>query len=72
MIIGGAGTLRGPVLGAVVLVVLPEFLRFVGLPDAVAANIRQIIYSGLLVAVMMWRPQGMQGEYSFQKGESSR
>jgi len=58
VIIGGAGSMWGPVLGAVVLVVLPELLRFVGLPSAVAANVRQIIYGGLLVAMMMWRPQG--------------
>jgi len=69
VIIGGAGSLRGPVLGAVVLVVLPELLRFVGMPSAVAANVRQIIYGGLLVAMMMWRPQGLLGEYAFRKGE---
>jgi len=72
VIIGGAGSLRGPVLGAVVLVVLPELLRFVGMPSAVAANARQIIYGGLLVAMMMWRPQGLLGEYAFRKGEAQQ
>ncbi len=72
VIIGGAGSLRGPVLGAVVLVALPELLRFVGLPSAVAANLRQIIYGGLLVAMMMWRPQGLLGEYAFQKREAKQ
>ncbi len=66
VIIGGAGSLRGPVVGAVVLVMLPEILRFVGLPSSVAANIRQILYGGLLVAFMMWRPQGLVGKYGFQ------
>ncbi len=70
VIIGGAGSLRGPVIGAVVLVTLPELLRFVGLPSSVAANVRQILYGGLLVAFMMWRPQGLLGEYSFQKDGS--
>lgn len=67
VIIGGAGNLWGSVVGAVVLVSLPELLRFVGLPSSVAANLRQIIYGGLLVVFMMWRPQGFLGEYSFQK-----
>jgi len=67
VIIGGAGNLWGSVIGAVVLVSLPELLRFVGLPSSVAANLRQIIYGGLLVVFMMWRPQGFLGEYSFQK-----
>jgi branched-chain amino acid transport system permease protein len=70
VIIGGAGSLWGPVLGAVVLVTLPELLRFVGLPSSVAANVRQILYGGLLVAFMMWRPQGFLGKYSFEKGSN--
>lgn len=68
VIIGGAGSLWGPVVGAVVLVVLPEILRFVGLPSSVAANVRQIIYGALLVVFMMWRPQGLMGDYKFEKG----
>ena len=67
VIIGGAGSLWGPVVGAVVLVTLPELLRFLGLPSSVAANVRQILYGGLLVAFMMWRPQGLLGEYAFEK-----
>jgi len=67
VIIGGAGSLWGPVVGAVVLVSLPEILRFVGMPSSVAANLRQIIYGALLVVFMMWRPQGLLGQYSFQK-----
>ena len=66
VIIGGAGSLWGPVVGAVVLVMLPEILRFVGMPSSVAANIRQILYGGLLVAFMMWRPQGLVGKFGFQ------
>jgi len=70
VIIGGAGSLWGPVVGAVVLVLLPELLRFLGLPSSVAANIRQILYGGLLVAFMMWRPRGFLGQYAFQSGEA--
>jgi branched-chain amino acid transport system permease protein len=70
VIIGGAGSPWGPVLGVVVLVTLPEMLRFVGLPNAVAANVRQILYGSGLVICMMWRPQGLLGEYVFQKGGS--
>ena len=69
VIIGGAGNLWGSVLGATVLVMLPEALRFIGLPSSVAANVRQIIYGALLVAFMMWRPQGFLGEYAFKKGD---
>lgn len=67
VIIGGAGNLKGSIVGAVVLVMLPELLRFIGLPNSVAANIRQMLYGGLLVAFMLWRPQGFIGEYSFNR-----
>jgi branched-chain amino acid transport system permease protein len=70
VIIGGSGSMWGPVVGAVVLVVLPELLRFIGLPSSMAANIRQILYGGLLVAFMMWRPKGLLGEYAFQGKEA--
>jgi branched-chain amino acid transport system permease protein len=67
VIIGGAGSLWGPLVGAFVLVTLPEALRFVGLPSAVAANLRQIIYGSLLVIMMMFRPRGLVGKYGFSK-----
>ena len=56
------GNIKGPVLGAVFVVLLPEILRFVGMPDAIAANMRQIIYGGALILVMYFRPQGLWGE----------
>ena len=69
VIIGGAGNLWGSVVGAVVLVALPELLRFIGLPGSIAANVRQMLYGSLLVAFMLWRPQGFIGEYSFSQKE---
>ena len=62
LFIGGVGNIRGPVLGAVFVVLLPEFLRFVGMPDAIAANMRQIIYGLSLILIMYFRPQGLMGE----------
>lgn len=66
VIVGGAGSLKGSVTGAVVLIVLPEVLRFVGMPNAIAANMRQIIYGALLVIMMMFRPKGLMGEYELK------
>jgi branched-chain amino acid transport system permease protein len=67
VIIGGAGSLWGPPLGAVVLVVLPEALRFIGMPASIAANLRQILYGGLLVLFMIARPRGLVGRYGFER-----
>jgi len=68
VIIGGAASRYGAAVGAVVLVVFPELLCFLGLPGSVAANLRQILYGGFLVALMIWRPQGLLGTYTFSKG----
>ena len=65
VIIGGAGSLWGPLVGAAVLVTLPEALRFLGLPSAIAANLREILYGCLLVVMMMKRPRGLVGQYGF-------
>lgn len=65
VIIGGAGSTWGPLIGAAVLVTLPEALRFIGLPSSVAANLRQIFYGALLVIMMMFRPRGLVGRYGF-------
>lgn len=65
VVVGGAGSLWGPVLGAVALITLPELLRFVGMPQVVAADVRQMLYGLALVACMLWRPQGLIGEYGF-------
>ena len=63
LIIGGIGSrVWGPVVGAAVVVILPELLRFVGLPDAVAANLRQVIYGLVLIVLMFVRPQGLLGD----------
>lgn len=65
VIIGGAGSTWGPLIGAAVLVTLPEVLRFIGLPSSVAANLRQVFYGSLLVVMMMFRPRGLAGRYGF-------
>ncbi|MBI4548913.1 MAG: branched-chain amino acid ABC transporter permease [Ignavibacteriae bacterium] len=67
VIVGGAGRLSGSIIGAILLVSIPELLRFLGMPSSVAANMRQILYGGLLVAFMMFRPQGIWGEFSFRR-----
>jgi branched-chain amino acid transport system permease protein len=63
LLLGGSGNRIGPLIGVIIMLLLPEGLRLVGLPDAVAHNLREIVY-GLLLAVLMYmRPQGIAGEY---------
>ncbi len=63
IILGGLANLRGSVLGALFLILLPEILRFVGFPSEIAAQMRVLVYGALLVILMLYRPQGLLGEY---------
>ncbi len=54
LIVGGMGSLPGPVIGAAVLVVLPEASRFL-------AEYRGVVYGLILIAVILFRPEGVAG-----------
>lgn len=63
IILGGLANNKGAVLGAFCLIILPEALRFVGFPSDIAAQMRQVTYGLILVLLMLYRPQGLMGEY---------
>src|SRR3989304_1343922 len=65
VVFGGMGSIRGSFIGALMLVIFPEILRFLGLPSSVAAPLRQMIYGLLLIILMIKRPQGIIGKYRF-------
>lgn len=54
VVLGGTGSLSGPLLAGTVLTALPEVLRPV-------AQYRMIIYSLLVIGMMLLRPQGLLG-----------
>jgi len=66
VIIGGAGSRLGPLLGAVTLVLIPELLRFAGFPPSIAGNLRQMTYGALLILILVVRPRGLLGSYGFE------
>ncbi|MSP52395.1 MAG: branched-chain amino acid ABC transporter permease [Alphaproteobacteria bacterium] len=64
VIVGGVGnSVRGPFVGAFILLAIPEILRWIELPNAVAAEVRLITYGVVLVLLMHMRPQGIAGVY---------
>jgi branched-chain amino acid transport system permease protein len=58
VVIGGIGTIRGPIVGAIILGIAPELFRFI-------SDYRMIVYGGLLVLMMLFQPQGIVGNGSF-------
>ncbi len=57
VVFGGIGTLRGPLVGAIVLGVLPEISRPV-------MEYRTLLYGALLLLLMRFQPEGILGEGS--------
>ncbi len=65
VVVGGFANIRGSLVGAFILILLPEALRFAGFPADIAANMQQAVYGLVLILFMLFRPQGMMGEYKF-------
>lgn len=63
IIIGGLGSLRGAFIASVFMVLLPEILRFVGLPDSIGANMRQIIYGLILIGLIIWQERMVKSSF---------
>jgi len=57
VVLGGMGTLWGPVLGAVVLGMLPEVFRPL-------TDYRMFLYAALLLLMIRFQPGGLLGENS--------
>ena len=54
VIIGGMRNQTKIFLATVFLILLPEILRFIGMPSNIAANMRQIIY-GIALVLVVWQ-----------------
>ena len=58
VVLGGMGSMFGSVLAAIVLTALPELLR-------AFSDYRMVVYSLALVLMMIFRPEGLMGDYDF-------
>jgi branched-chain amino acid transport system permease protein len=58
VIMGGMRSLWGSIFATTLLIVIPEILRFIGLPDSIAANLRQIFYGTAIVVIMFNQANG--------------
>ena len=54
VIVGGAGSFFGPMIGAAVVILLPEFLRF-------TEGYYLIIYAATVIVLMIFSPSGLMG-----------
>jgi len=66
VVLGGMGSIVGVILGAFILILMPEYLRAL-------SEYRMLAFGGVMVAMMIFRPQGMianiRRTYKFEKQE---
>jgi len=54
VLIGGRGSVAGAVIGAIIITLLPEALRFI-------KDYHMIVFGGTVIAIMVFMPQGVVG-----------
>ncbi|CAH1649781.1 branched-chain amino acid ABC transporter permease [Chelatococcus asaccharovorans] len=61
LVVGGARTLAGSIIGPFLLIAVPQLLAMIDLPSTLLGPMRQLVYGLILIAFMLWRPQGIAG-----------
>ncbi|MCG6931304.1 MAG: branched-chain amino acid ABC transporter permease [Desulfofustis sp.] len=68
VVLGGMGSIIGVIIGAMVLILLPEYLRFL-------SEYRMLAFGAILVCMMVFRPQGIiasvRRTYTYNKKETA-
>src|SRR5262249_41543638 len=59
IVVGGIRTTWGPIIGAVVLQVLPQAITFLDLPTRFLGPLQGLLFTGLVLIFMFARPQGL-------------
>lgn len=66
VIIGGLASLKGTAIATIILVLLPEPLRFIGFPSSIVGPARQIIYALILLLILIYKPKGFYGKVEIE------
>ncbi|MFA7708790.1 MAG: branched-chain amino acid ABC transporter permease [archaeon] len=61
IIVGGLASIEGTVVATIILTLIPEILRFVGLPSSIVGPGRQILFALLLLIILIYFPKGFYG-----------
>ena len=59
VVVGGMRTTWGPVIGALLLQALPQAISFLDLPPSILGPIQGLLFTGLVLVFMFFRPQGL-------------
>ncbi len=62
LMVGGAGTFWGSVLGTIIIQGIEEISRFIPFTPNVVGPVRAIVYALILISIMLWHPNGIMGK----------
>ncbi len=73
VVLGGMATVYGPVLGALLLLAIPQAITFLHLPPSVMAPMQGILFTSLVLVFLFLRPAGILGasETKVRKGTAA-
>lgn len=63
VVLGGMGTTYGPVVGAIILIAVPQVITFLNLPPNVMAPLQGIIFTTVVLLFLFLRPAGLVGSF---------
>jgi len=61
VIVGGIASYKGGILATIIILLVPEALRFLQMPGSILGPVRQMIYAIVLIAILLYRPRGLLG-----------
>lgn len=66
VVIGGLASLKGTIIATIIIILLPEPLRFIGFPGAMIGPMRQILYALLLLGILLFKSKGFFGKVELE------
>jgi len=67
IIVGGLASLKGTVVAGIIIILIPELLRFLSLPSSMIGTLRNIFYALILLLILLFRPKGLFGKLESDK-----
>lgn len=71
VVLGGIGTTLGPIVGALVLVALPQAINFLHLPNSLVGTVQGLIFTTLVILFLFLRPGGLVGSTGSQSSHGA-
>ncbi len=62
MIVGGLASVPGSFVGTMLILLIPEPLRFIGFPSALLGPMREMLFALILLLILIYRPKGIFGK----------